>query len=982
MRILSLILICLALTVPSSASPLVPAIANPGFEETAPGNDAPGWGWYNRATASFRSETQNPHSGARCLVFTNGSDLAPEVYGRLFQNVAVLPGIEYELSVWVRAEEVASAIHFTDWNSYTLNVPEGTYDWQQISTVFRTKNDQHSLNLGINVVNRCRALAIDDVSLRPIGSPLKGEGIEGSYLVPGQVEGDKRPAYLGILITSALEGAATVKATITAGKETIFHKSSPVNPGENTIEWEWDSGSAAVRQLDFLVRVLDGKGRVIASASQKVEKLSPAVIAGDIDRVEARLKEFNALYEKCRAKGIPLDYPTAARTMLAQFIPLTREDLQKNEEVRADYAVKDFARSLDRAIAEMRTYLKNPKLAPNARRYQTGKVDIAGVSFIGDRKDTKGRKSRGPVFFCGYGHFGQVRADIPRFPGYGVNIIQIEVGPSITMPSENEISLKAANDIVEVLDNAAKHNVMVNILLSPHYFPGWAMEKWPHLAKGGGGFLGYCVDAPEAKQVIEKFLRAVVPLFRGKPALHSFCLSNEPLFDRTAGCENTKPMWADYLARVHGDVQAMNDRYGTAYSSFADVPIPGNDAYTAPQFYDYCAFNQERFAAWHKWMADIIHEMAPEVPVHAKVMAWTFFMRNTIAWGTDAERFGGFSQINGNDCAMWPGGGGGWAISWHGQNMAYDLQRSVVRQPIFNSENHLTPDRSTYYVPPEHFRTALWQGAIHGQGATTIWVWERTYDKGSDFYGNVMQRPGCAEAVGRTCLDLNRFAEEVTALQNVRAPVAILYSISSIARNPRYLDAVGRAYSALNFCGAKIDFISEKQLAAGSGKDYRMIVLPDATHLPAATFEALCSLPETTRLVILGDAPQKDPYGRDFAADKVSGITARAGAFPADADSEKMWTRLQFELAFLGALPDILVLGAATENPVWGVEWLPAKVNGRTVVNLINLRDAPVEVQIFSRGDPVSARNLLGLGGDQKVLKLMPMVPVLAEVAK
>jgi hypothetical protein len=904
-----------------------------------------------------------------------------------------MPGIEYELSVWVRGEDVASAIHFTDWNSYTLNVPEGTYGWRKISTRFRTKNDQNTLSIGVNVVNVCKELAIDDVSLRAIGTQFRGPGISGSFLVPSMVVGDNAPAYLGVMVTSSLTRNATLDAAIRAGKETIFRKSEVLKPGENSFEWEWNSGKAPVKSLDLTIEVRDGAQR-IAVAKQKVEKLGSA-IAMDLDRIEARLKEFDALYEKCRKKGIPLDYPKAARTTLQQFIPYAREDVQKSEHVRASYAVKDLDRILDEGIAEMQAYLNDPSLAPNARRYRTGKLAIDGLSFIGGRRDTRGRQSRGAVFFSGYGHFGQVRTDIPRFAAYGVNIIQIEVGPSITMPSEKEFSLTAARDVAEVLDRAAEHNVMVNILLSPHYFPGWAMQKWPHLAKGGGGFLGYCVDAPEARQVIEKFLRTAIPLFRGKPALHSFCLSNEPIFDRTAGCDNTGEMWEAYLARVHGDVETMSARYGTAYTDFDDVPIPANDAYDAAQFYDYAIFNQERFAGWHEWMADIIHEMAPEVPVHAKVMAWTFFQRHVTAFGTDPEMFGALSQINGNDCAMWPGGGE-WAISWHGQNMAYDLQRSLNRKPVFNSENHLTPDRSTYYVPPEHFRTALWQGAIHGQGATTIWVWERTFDRGSDFYGNVMQRPGCAHAVGTTCLDLNRFSDEVTALQKVRAPVAILYSMASIARNPRYLDAVGRAYTALNFCGVKVDFISEKQLAAGKGNDYRIIVLPEATHLPDPAFQALLGL-DSVHYVIVGEAPRKDPYGKDFGANQVDRIRSSAVMFELSADVEQvLWPEFRALLQKLGALPDLKVVDAKTGEPAWGVEWLPAKVGARTVINIINLRSQPVEVKVLERGratqsdanrmrqeapfKTVNAGDLLSIGGRGQVRELKPMTPVLAEL--
>ena len=964
----------------------VPAIANPGFEEIAGGNHATGWGWYNRATASFRSETENPHSGERCLVFSNGSDLAPEVYGRLYQHVGLLASTEYELNLWVRGEGVADGIHFTDWNSYMLNVPCGDYDWQEISMVFTTKDGQTGLNLGINVTNKCKALAIDDISLRPIGETIKGKGVSGSIFLPGQVFGDNQQVPFCGYLNSSMLRKGRLEARMVANKEEVFKKSAIVLPGKNTFEWEWNSGTVATRDVSCQIRVLNSRGKQVVSMKKTIEKISPSVLLAELDVVEERLGEFNELYQKCEAKKLALDYPAVARTMLEQFIPLARRDARKGEERRALFAIRDFNRCIDEGIAEMRAYLKRRKYVPNARRYQTGPVDIDGLSFIGPRKDSLGHESHGPVFFCGMGHFYQVRKDMHRWPGYGVNIIQVEVGPSATMPSEDEIDLEAALAIVKVLDDAAEHNVKVNILLSPHYFPAWAMEKWPHLAKGGGGFLGFCVDAPEARQVIEKFIRTVVPLFKDKPALHSFCLSNEPIFDRTAGCDNTQPMWAEYLAGTHSSVETMNERYASNYTTFEQVPITGD--WNAPQFYDYAVFNQKRFAGWHRWMADIIHEIAPEVPTHAKIMWLSISNRNSAYWGVNPELFGELLEINGNDCAIWPGGDY-WGISWVQQNMFYDLQRSANRKPIFNSENHIQPDGSTAYVPPEHYRTVLWQGAIHGQGATTIWVWERTVDPSEEhyastvpFYGNVMDRPGCAQEVGKTCLDLNRFACEVTALQNAKAPVALLYSMASQSKGVGYLDALSRAYCALNFSGVKVDFITEKQLTAGKGAEYKMIIVPDATHVTEKAFHGIRELPSVVRLVLMGDSLERDQYGRERSSEDLDEILKRAWVLPREGSSEELLALFGSELARLNALSDISVLDAETGEPAWGVEWLPVQIEGRTVINIVNLLAKPVEVKILRNGKKVKTRNLLSLGGRDKVRVLEPITPVLAEVAR
>src|SRR5450756_2457447 len=68
-----------------------------------------------------------------------------------------------------------------------------------------TKPGQYILTIGVNIVNTCKELAIDDVSLRPIGVDLKAVGIVGSFLAPSRLVGDNAPGYFGIFAKSSLK---------------------------------------------------------------------------------------------------------------------------------------------------------------------------------------------------------------------------------------------------------------------------------------------------------------------------------------------------------------------------------------------------------------------------------------------------------------------------------------------------------------------------------------------------------------------------------------------------------------------------------------------------------------------------------------------------------------------------------------------------------------------------------------------------------
>lgn len=978
MRVSVALLVGLVVCGACSASPLRPVVANGGFEDCVVGkvNDAPGWAWSSNIPAAFSVADSSPHSGSRCIVLTNQAFASWWMGARVYQNVPVLPGVRYEASVWVRGDGVGKGQAFGDWRVFGVGLPSGTFGWRKITSIFRTHINQTACGIGVSLSEKCRALAVDDFELRAIGEPIEGPGISGSYVVPSVVDGNGA-AFLGVRATSARKSASTLRCTIKAGDAMIFDKSAPIKPGENTIEWEWNSGSVTARKLVFSLRVADANGRVIASAKQDIEKRVPENTKATMQRVEALYKgDFADLYGQCAARGIALDYPTTTRALMDQFIPFVHEDLKGGDNLRADYEAIDLERVLNDSISDMRAYLKDPKTAPVARKYRTSKMEIDGLSLVADRVTSSGKADRGPVFFCGYGHFVRVRKDIPLFPDYGVNIIQIEIGPAQVLPEENKIDYEALrSSVVQYLDDAAKHNIKVNVLLSPHYFPQWARAKWPVITRGGYYF---AYDSPEAMDFMRQYVNAVIPVIKDHPALHSVCLDNEPYAQGMHGADNTKKLWSDYLKQAHGDVATMNAHYGTDYASFDDVPVCGNQDYSSPRFYDWCTFNDTRFGDWHKWYADEIHKIAPNLPVHSKIMGLVHNTYITAGWGVDLEKFGAATDMNGNDCACWPGGGG-WGITWRDMNNWYDMQRSLNRKPIFNSENHISVDSSIDYLPSENFRFALWQGAIHGQASTTIWVWERTPDRGNCLYGNVMQRPGCAHAVSRTTLDLNRFAEHVVALQNVKAPAAIVYSRASFFRGPAYQECRGRVYDALNFCGVKVDFISEKQLAEGQGAQYKLIILPNTTNLLPSTIAALPKLRASTKLMILGGTI-RDPYGKAY---DLRALRSGAITFPANADAEKtLWPALLRELGKLNALPEVSVVDAKTGRPAWGVEWLTAEVSGRTVVNIVNLTDKPKEVRVLRGGKPIDAKDLLSLGGRESVKHLKPIVPVLAGLAQ
>lgn len=952
-----------------------PSVPNSGFEELSAPNTITAWSWTSSAATTWSLSTEKVHSGRYSVKLTNDTPISPNVYGRLWQNVPVIPSAEYELSVWVAGNSVAQGSHLTDWGTYTLGIPEGSYGWRRISLRFTTKPSQTSLPIGLNLVNTCGALYVDDILLQPIGIPLNGLGIQTSVTVPSKFFTNGTPLSGGISYQVATNAEYHLDLVMKSPSGKVISKQQADIKGDGVLPIALSLPADTPARITLTVSLLNAKGVKINRISRDVNIISTAALNSDLANLRSEAVNFQIKLKLCQAKKIRCDYPTVTKTMMDQFLPFVKDDIKAGELTRAYENIGDIRLCIQRAQKELDQALAVSKSAPVVTRYKTSPITIKNGSFEATRVNSTGKKTSGPVFFSGYGHFTQLRKDLDKFPKYGVNIIQVEIGPMVVLTEENKVSYDSIKELQQLLDRAAKKNIAVNVLISPHYFPAWALKKWPHLTQGRGGFLGYTPDEPEAKQIQTKFLKILIPAIASKPALHSICLSNEPVLDNVMNARNTPLLWSRYLQAKYQTIASYNQASSSQYLSFGAVPLPDMSKRSSAGYTEYCLFNQRRFADWHQFLADQIHQMAPKIPVHAKLMNWTYQQRETAPWGNDPELFSRFSQINGNDCIFWPDADDQWCSQWGLQAISYDLQRSMKPVPVFNSENHITLDRSTNYVKPVHFRSVLWQGAIHGQGATTIWVWERSPNKSGDFYGNVMDRPGCVDSVGRTSLDLMRCADKVTALQRIQAQVAIVYSVASAIGNPDYISSFNDVYQALLFSGIRVGFISDRQLSEGQGKQFKIIVLPNASRLPAKAVITLQKLQKTTKLLVIGSRPTMDQLGNPLPQ---SNAVLSWEAIPNGKTPVQLRDMIRPLLAKRQLLPEVQLITTKAKLPVWGVEWLTAKFGHKQYINIVNWTTKPVPLNLRRNGKSVKLRVLAPLNTSSASLE--PGLPILAEI--
>ncbi|HSU54462.1 MAG TPA: beta-galactosidase, partial [Candidatus Dormibacteraeota bacterium] len=577
-----------------------------------------------------------------------------------------------------------------------------------------------------------------------------------------------------------------------------------------------------------------------------------------------------------------------------------------------------------------------------------------------------------PYYFAGYGHFDSVIKDLPNFPGLGASLVQDgRAGPSSM--NEDGSLLAGATNVLFGLDRAKQFGMRVDFLLSPHYYPGWGTA--PDLQNGNIGFLNFNIFHPKAKTVVQRWAEVMARRLKEKPALHSVCLANEQVYISSGRDAYTRPDYIEYLVRKHKTISTLNELYGTSYTNFEQVVVPApsmpGEQGAKRAYYDWTSFNKEMFANWHGWFDSTLKHAGLKAPTHTKIMVFQSYDRDKLAYGVDPELMCEATDLAG--CDDYAFMSGAYAYDWLGEEFFYDLLHSFRGQSVFNSENHLIPDGSgSSHIPMNHSRAVIWQGGLHHQGSTTIWVWEQAADP--SLAGSIYFRPANIYGAGRAMLDLNRLSREVKTVNEAKPSVALLYSQPSIFWEPKYQGTSYSLYTVLNFLGLNVSFISERQLAAGKAAKVPWLVVPKATHVLPTTAAALKGFVKAGgRVLLVGkESLRWDEYDRTT---------------PDDGDGFPI-VEMQGERQMAGVLRQKLagvhfedVKDAATGKPAWGVEFCSVEYRGATLLPMINLNKEPRTVELAGRRSHEGVDLVSGERVNLARIHLEPMLPRLLRIS-
>ena len=190
------------------------------------------------------------------------------------------------------------------------------------------------------------------------------------------------------------------------------------------------------------------------------------------------------------------------------------------------------------------------------------------------------------------------------------------------------------SDYDQLFELAARNNLRVLVTLIAEAPPAWALQKYPDsilVRPDGtrepiqencgmvsvGGYPGFCLDEPQAKELAARFITAAARRYGAHPALAGFALQNEvmPFYSMAQHqmpvnhpCQ--RPLFQDFLRRRYGTIEHHNAIHQTTLSDFAAAPMRA--AALPPDGLDRIQFCAERAVAQLQWRRDLVNAAAPQ----------------------------------------------------------------------------------------------------------------------------------------------------------------------------------------------------------------------------------------------------------------------------------------------------------------------------------------------------------------------------------
>jgi outer membrane protein assembly factor BamB len=601
--------------------------------------------------------------------------------------------------------------------------------------------------------------------------------------------------------------------------------------------------------------------------------------------------------------------------------------------------------------------------------------------------------------------FDQIEYDLSEMEKAHVNSIRVDfVWKHIEENGDNVFNWANYDYLLEA---AARHNIRVFALIGYQWPPDWFPDEWYTMHPPGYDWEGKYHETPwksdiinfehpEARKQYTEFLQAVASRYRDNPTVVAWILGNEYGYlglwsvkqdGYDPWCQSAFRRWLSTF--YNGNINALNEAWGTSYGSFDEVRMPEEYNRDSPAWWDLVQWRENSIANFVAIGARAVKQADPNHLITYSTVGMQWGEEDWRYHAEDGAKIAKACADIGAPLDFWSVNNYPWGMLGHeSQTGQWGIVAAKWRTglPVLYTETGFTSSETMYPGINEGnqgdlIRNSLWEALETGAIGVHVFTWQDRRWVGLErergfgiVYGDRRVKP--ALWVVRDTYNLMDQIGLINMLVGSSSPtpdVAFYWTEATDSMYNRYECEMQQLYGALERIGLEPAFINREQLLAGEYRKYKAIILPRNMRMHPGDLEFIRTkvIPSGVHVFADADLPGMQDYHvkplSDFVSqiEQIFGINAsNTGGFEDPVRNEQYGIDFKHITVTVRQNLPPLLSGRADDFMVWKYSDQTVATTGTVVATHSNgspalvLKDhgtAKAAITTFSLGDQWSA---------------------------